>query len=103
MQILLNLVSLFMGGSAKKADLESRFVITLESRDASFDSELPRYVSVSGITFEKYMTKTYLPYSSTILLVTCDLLVTHHPPSTIPKKCLGDAMCGFVFASSKFY
>jgi hypothetical protein len=31
----------------------------------------------------------------TKLLIICDLLATHHPPSTIPK--LVWAMCGFVF------
>ena len=38
-----------------------------------------------GIIFEKVMTKTDLQYMYTILLVTCDLLVTHHPSSTISK------------------
>ena len=36
------------------------------------------------------MTKTDLPYNIRILLVISDLLVTHHPPSTISKNYMGD-------------
>jgi hypothetical protein len=48
------------------------------------------------------MTKTDLQYN-TVLLVIYDLLVTHHPPSTIPIRCGGDVRICFRHNFSKNY
>ena len=104
---VLNLVWV-RGGSATKGDLGSRIVITssnfhfrgwfLAQIVENRETRLSKLFLGPGDNFWKsYDENRSVIQHDTKLLVICDLLVTHHPPSTISKIMQAIATSGFVF------